>query len=72
MNREQGNGFKISIMHELLNGYQDILHHHVPPMNYHTCPRESNHLPMKALSQNTQRIKGRLSFRPHQDCMKKI
>ena len=31
-------------------------------MNYDTCPTESNHRPMKALSQNTQRIKSRFEF----------
>ena len=48
-------------MHELLHVCRDILRHG-PPMNYDTCPTESNHRPMKALSQNTQRIKSRFEY----------
>ena len=59
--RQEGNGFKIPKLHELLNICQDILHHG-PPMNYDTCPRESNHRPMKALPYNTQIIKSRFEF----------
>ena len=35
-------------------------------MDHDACPTESNHQPMKALLQNTQRIKVDLSFRPHE------
>ena len=59
--REEGNGLKIPKMHELLHVCRDILRHG-PPMNYDTCPTESNHRPMKALSHNTQRIKSRFEF----------
>ena len=59
--RQDGNGLKIPKMHELLHVCRDILHHG-PPMNYDTCPTESNHRPMRALSQNTQRIKSRFEF----------
>ena len=31
-------------------------------MNYDTCPTESNYCPMKAMSQNTERIKNRFEF----------
>ena len=48
-------------MHELLHVCRDILRHG-PPITYDTCPTESNHYPMKALSQNTQRIKSRFEF----------
>ena len=61
VNRQEGNGLKIPKMHELLHVCRDILRHG-PPMNYDTCPTESNHRPMKALSQNTQRIKSRFEF----------
>ena len=61
MKREEGNGLKIPKMHELLHVCRDILRHG-PPMNYDTCPTESNHRPMKALSHNTQRIKSRFEF----------
>ena len=59
--REEGNGLKIPKMHELLYVCRDILRHG-PPLNYDTCPAESNHRPMKALSKNTQRIKSRFEF----------
>ena len=59
--RQDGNGLKIPKMHELLHVCRDILRHG-PPMNYDTCPTESNHRPMKALSQNTQRIKSRFEY----------
>ena len=61
MNREEGNGLKIPKMHKLLQLCRDILRHG-PPMNYDTCPIESNHCPMKALSQNSQRIKCQIKF----------
>ena len=61
MKRQDGNGLKIPKMHELLHICRDILCHG-PPMNYDTCPTESNHRPMKALSQNIQRIKSRFEF----------
>ena len=48
-------------MHEFLHIFRDILHHGTP-MNYDTCSTESNYRPMKALSQNTQRIKRQFEF----------
>ena len=48
-------------MYELLHICRDILRHGFP-VNYDTCPTESNHCPMKALSQNTQRIKSGFEF----------
>ena len=56
--REEGNSLKIPKMHELLLVCRDILRHG-PPINYDTCPTESNHRPMKAQSHNAQRIKSR-------------
>ena len=61
MNRQEDNGLKTLKMYKLLHLCLDILRHG-PPMNYDTCPKESNHRPMKALSQNTQRIKSRFEF----------
>ena len=61
VNRQEGNGLKIPKMHKLLYVCPIILRHG-PPMNYGTCPTESNHHPRKALSQNTQRIKSRFEF----------
>ena len=61
MKREEGNGLKIPKMHKFLHVCRDILRHG-PSMNYDTCQTESNHHPMKALSQNTQRIKSRFEF----------
>ena len=48
-------GLKIPKMYELLHVYRDILRHD-PPIGYDTCPAESNHRPLKYMSQNTQRI----------------
>ena len=48
-------------MHKLLHIYRDILHHSLP-MNYDTCPTESNYYPMKVMSKNTLRIKSRFKF----------
>ena len=48
MKREEGNGLKIPKIHELLHVCRNILRHK-PPINYDTCPTESNHRPMKAL-----------------------
>ena len=59
--RQEGNGLKISKMHKLMHICRDILQHG-PPMNYDICPTESNHRPMKAMSQNTQRIKSRFEY----------
>ena len=59
--REEGNGWKITKIYELLHVCRDILHHG-PPMNYDTCPTESNHCLMKVVSHNTQRIKSRFEF----------
>ena len=56
--REAGAKLKIPKYHELLHICRDILRHG-PPRGYDTCPVESNHRPLKALSQNTQRIKSR-------------
>ena len=49
VNRQERNGLKIPIMHELLHVCQDIFCHG-PPMNYDTCQAESNHHPMNVLS----------------------
>ena len=35
---------------------------HGPPSGYDTCPTESNHRPLKSMSQNTQRIKSRFKL----------
>ena len=56
MKREEGNRLKIPEMYKLLHAYQEIQHYR-SPMNYDTCPTESNHCPMNALLKNTQRIK---------------
>ena len=61
MKRLEGNSLKIPKMHELLHVCREFLSHG-PPMNYDICPTESNHRPMQALSQNTQRIKIRFQF----------
>ena len=56
--REEGNGLKLPKMHEFLHACRDILRHG-PARGYDTCPTESNHRPIKRLSQNTQRIHSR-------------
>lgn len=59
--RTEGSGLKIPKVHELLHCCRDILRHG-PPRGYDTCPTESNHRPIKNLSQNTQRIKSKLEI----------
>ena len=61
MKRKEGNGLNIPKMHELVHACRDILRHGLP-MNDDTCLIESNHCPMKVLSQNIQRIKSRFEF----------
>lgn len=56
--RTDGSKLKIPKFHELLHSCRDILRHG-PARGYDTCPTESNHRPLKAFSQNTQRIKSR-------------
>ena len=56
-----GAGLKIPKIHELLHVCQDILRHG-PPSGYDTCPTESNHRPLRSMSQNTQRIKSRFEL----------
>ena len=48
-------------MHKLLHVCRYISRYY-PPMNYDTCPTESNHHPMKALSHNTQKTKSQFEF----------
>ena len=59
--RTDGAGLKIPKIHELLHVCRDILRHG-PPIGYDTCPTESNHRPLKSMSQNTQRIKSRFEL----------
>lgn len=56
--RTDGSQLKIPKLHELLHSCRDILRHG-PARGYDTCPTESNHKPLKSLSQNTQRIKSK-------------
>ena len=56
--RTEGSGLKLPKLHELLHCCRDILRHG-PARGFDTCPTESNHKPLKDLSQNTQRIKSR-------------
>ena len=56
--RKDGAGLKLPKIHELLHSCRDILRHG-PARGYDTCPTESNHRPMKHMSQNTQRIRNR-------------
>ena len=56
--REEGAKLKFPKFHELMHICRDILRHG-PPRGYDTCPVESNHRPLKALAQNTQRIQSR-------------
>ena len=56
--RTEGTGLKLPKFHELLHCCRDILRHG-PARGFDTCPTESNHKPLKDLSQNTQRIKSR-------------
>ena len=54
--RTDGADLTIPKIHELLHVCQDILRHG-SPSGYDTCPAESNHRPLKSMSQNTQSIK---------------
>lgn len=56
--RTDGSQLKLPKVHELLHSCRDILRHG-PARGYDTCPTESNHKPLKNLSQNTQRIKSK-------------
>ena len=47
---------KILKIHELLHVCRDILRHS-PPIGYDKCPTESNHRPLKSMSQNTQKTR---------------
>ena len=61
MQPTDGEGLKIPKIHELLHVCRDVLRHG-PPIGYDTCPTESNHRPLKSMSQNTQRFKSRFEF----------
>ena len=54
--RNEGCQLKIPKLHEFLHTSRDILWHG-PARGFDTCPAESNHRPVKRISQNTQRIK---------------
>ena len=68
--RTDGSHLKLPKLHEFLHSSRDILRHG-PARGYDTCPAESNHRPVKQMSQNTQRIKSHFEIqtanRLHED-----
>ena len=54
--RNEGSQLKLPKLHEFLHTSRDILRHG-PARGFDTCLAESNHRPIKRMSQNTQQIK---------------